>query len=418
MARTCSKSGGAFALSFKGLPEASLQAGSAFLRGLLERHFQRWPFSVVSDAQSRPLFRVEEKGRGFRLCSSEGREHFDTAAEMLCDLGIGLAEAFVARTPGLQCLHCSAVSFPAGGEEKLVVFPNVNRAGKSLLAACLMLEGARLFADDLLGVTQEGEGVSFGLPPRLRLPLPASASRLAGTLGELPGLGDGRYHFLYAWDSIAPFSQKLPIGAVVLPCRRAEGEGVRLRRLSVSGALQCMAYQFQMREGQAGAVFELARSLCESLPLWELEYGSPEEASALLMQEAGRLFTAAEEGEDAVQDVGFLTEEDRLSSSMHGRRRRPFPSDRNLHWLRAPGMHIHEAGSFAYLIPKEQDSVFGVDGIGLAVVALLSGPLSVSEAARLLAEAYPQTGLARLESDMTLFFRSLYERGLIVPVPR
>ena len=179
-----------------------------------------------------------------------------------------------------------------------------------------------------------------------------------------------------------------------------------------------MAYQFQMREGQAEAVFELARRLCGSLPLWMLEYGSPEEASALLMQEAGRLFTAAEEGEDAVQDVGFLTEEDRLSSSMHGRRRRAFPSDRNLRWLRAPGMHIHEAGSFAYLIPKEQDAVFGVDGIGLALLALLSGPLSISEAARLLAEVYPQTGQARLESDMSLFFRNLYEQGLLVPAFR
>ena len=416
MARTCSKGGGVFDLSFKGLPEVSLQAGSPFLRERMERHFRCWPFSVVANAESEPLFRVEEKGRGFRLCSSEGRECFDTTAEMLCDLGISLAEAFVARTPGLQCLHCSAISFPVGGEEKLAVFPNINRAGKSLLAACLMMEGARLFADDLLGVTQEGEGLSFGLPPRLRLPLPSSASHLAGALGELPGLGDGRYHFLYAWDFVAPFGQKLPLGAVVLPCRKAGGKGVRLRRLSAPGGLQCMAYQFQMREGQAGAVFGLARRLCESLPLWILEYESPEEASAFLMQEAGRLFSAAREGEDAVQDVGFLTEEDRLSCSMHGRRRRAFPSDRNLRWLRAPGMHIHEAGSFAYLIPKEQDSIFGVDGIGPAVIALLSGPLSISEAARLLADVYPQTGQARLESDLSLFFRSLYERGLLAPV--
>ena len=417
MARTCSKIGGGLKLSFKGLPEASLQAGSPFLRELLERHFQGWPFSVADEAENDPLFRVEEKGRRYRLCSPEGRECFVSPAEMLCDLGISLAEAFVSRTSGLQCLHCSAVSFPVAGEEKLAVFPNVNRAGKSLLAACLMLEGGRLFADDLLGVTREGEGVSFGLPPRLRLPLPASASRLAGMLEELPGLGDSRYHFLYAWDSVAPFGCKLPVGAVVLPCRRTGGKGVRLSRLSVAGGLQCMAYQFQMREGEAGDVFDLARRLCESLPLWMLEYESPEEASAFLMQEAGRLFSEAREGDDA-QEVGFLTGEDLLSCSMHGRRRRAFPSDRNLRWLRAPGMHIHEAGSFAYLIPKEQDAVFGVDGIGLALLALLSGPLSISEAARLLAEVYPQTGQARLESDMSLFFRNLYEQGLLVPAFR
>jgi hypothetical protein len=81
-------------------------------------------------------------------------------------------------------------------------------------------------------------------------------------------------------------------------------------------------------------------------------------------------------------------------------------------------MRVHEAGAFAYLIPKEQDSIFGVDGIGLAVVSLLSEPLSISEAAGLLAEVYPQTGRERLESDMSLFFRSLCGQGLIVPVLR
>lgn len=417
MDRTCSMSGGGIHLSFQGLPEAPLQVGSPFLLRLMERHFQRWPF-IVEDEEGKSLFRVEEKGRGFRLCSSAGREFFDTPAEMLCDLGISLAETFVASSPGLQCLHSSAVSFSAGSEEKLAVFPNVNRAGKSLLAACLMMQGARLFADDLLGVTEEGEGVSFGLPPRLRLPLPSSASRLAGVLEKMPGLGDLRYHFLYAEKYIALFGEKMPIGAVVLPRWSTGREGVRLKRISASDGLQCLAYQFQMREGQAGAVFELARRLCGSLPLWMLEYGSPEEAADFLMQEAGRLFSAAGEGEGVVQAVGFLTEEDRLSCSRHGPGRRAFQSDRNLRWLRAPGMRVHEAGSFAYLIPKEQDSIFGVDGIGLAVVALLSEPLSISEAAGLLADVYPQTGRERLESDMSLFFRSLCGQGLIVPVLR
>ena len=261
MARNCVKAGERIHLSFEGLPEDHLLVGSSFLFKLMEQHFQLWPFSQEERAGG-TFFRVRASGQGFRMDSPGGRERFDTPAELFCDQGISLAEAFVARTPGLQCLHCSALSFSCGGEEKLAVFPNVNRAGKSLLAVCLMMKGARLFADDLLGVTEGGEGVSFGLPPRLRLPLPSSVSQLAGALEHLPGLGDSRYHFLYAWDSVAPFGGKLPIGAVVLPCRKAEGAGPRLRWLSVSGALQCMAYQFQMREGQAGAVFGLAHRLC------------------------------------------------------------------------------------------------------------------------------------------------------------
>ncbi|MBQ4076447.1 MAG: hypothetical protein IJD65_02025 [Mailhella sp.] len=415
MARHRSKGNGSCLLSFKGLPEASILAGSSSVLTLLEQHFRHWPFSAVDSEEHRPMFSVEERRRGFSLCSPEGRELFETSAEMLCDLGISLAEAFVSGSAGLQCLHCSAVSLGRKGEERIVVFPNVNRSGKSLLAACLMIRGAKLFADDLLGVTKEGEGVSFGLPPRLRLPLPPSAPCLSGMLEDLPGLEDGRYRFLYAAEGIAPFGEKMPVGAVVLP-RRMAGAKPCLNRLPASNGLQCMAYQFQVRERQAGTVFELASRLCESLPLWTLEYDSPEEAAEFLMAQKEALFSPAPPADEEMkQTADFLTEEDSLSCSMHGRRRRAFPSDRNLRWLRAPGMHICETGSFAYLIPKEQDCILGVGGIGLAVIALLAEPLSMSEAAGLLAKVYPQTGRTRLESDIFLFFRNLHDLGLLVP---
>jgi len=404
-------------LSFEGLPGTAVRAGSLRVLRLLEEHFQRWSFSL-SQEHSSPLFTVKEEKNGFTVCSGQEYEDFTTSAEMLCDLGIDLAEAFVAQSPGMQCLHCAAAALPCGGEQKLAVFPNVNRAGKSLLAACLMLQGARVFADDLLGVTGDGVGVAFGLPPRLRLPLPSSAPGLAGAQKNMPGHGDERYHFLYPGELLAPFRERLPLGALILPRRIQSAEEKVLpclRRLSVDGALQILAYQFQIRAGQAGAVFELARNLCESLPLWVLEYDSPEEAAAFLLRQSRRLFSLMpEEDEEVLESAGFLTVQDRIFRSMHDRKRKAFPSDRNLRWLRAPGMHTYERGAFSYLIPEGQDDIFGVDGIGAAVLALLAEPLSISEAAGLLAEVFPQTGRARLESDLSAFFQILYEQGLLV----
>ena len=49
-----------------------------------------------------------------------------------------------------------------------------NRAGKSVLTARLMAAGHIGCGDDMIGMTEEGEIVSFGIPPRLRLPLPRS----------------------------------------------------------------------------------------------------------------------------------------------------------------------------------------------------------------------------------------------------
>ena len=404
-------------LSFEGLPGTAVRAGSLRVLRLLEKHFQCWPFSLAQEGSS-PLFTVKEKKNGFTVCSGREYEDFTTSAEMLCDLGIDLAEVFVAHSPGLQCLHCAAVALPCEGEQRLAVFPNVNMAGKSLLAACLMLQGVRVFADDLLGVTGEGVGVAFGLPPRLRLPLPSSVPSLAGVQKSMPGHGDERYHFLYPGELLASFGERLALGAVILP-RRIQGEEKKafpcLRRLSAGGALQILAYQFQIRAGQAGAVFELARSLCESLPLWVLEYDSPEEAAAFLLRQSGRLFASRPEEEEGVLECAdFLTAQDRIFRSKHDRKRKAFPSDRNLRWLRAPGMHTYERGAFSYLIPEGQDDIFGVDGIGAAVLALLAEPLSISEAAGLLAEVFPQTGRDRLESDLSAFFQILYEQGLLV----
>ena len=403
-------------LSFEGLPEATLLAGSSHLLQLMERHFQRWPFSVSAPGEGRPHFRVRQTKRGFETRSAGGEaETFATSAEMLCDLGIDLAEAFIRHHSAMQCLHCSAVALPSATGERLVVFPNVNRAGKSLLAACFLRHRGRIFADDLLAVTEDGEGMAFGLPPRLRLPLPNTARHLSLALEAMPGHGDGRYHFLYAGEAVAPFGEELPIGAIVLPRRRPAGQGGRpeLRRLSPTSALQCMAYQFQMREGQALAVFELARRLCEQKPLWVLDYDSSEDAAEYMAREAGRLFTMSAAGE-VLCDAEFLTEGDRLAMPA---RSRAFPSERNLRWLRAPGTHIHENGGFAYLIPKGQGSIFGVGGIGLAVFNLLAEPLCIAEAAGLLAEVFPQTGRERLESDLSAFFRTLFEQGLIVQAP-
>lgn len=408
-------SGDAVQLVFEGLPEVPLLAGSSSVLPILTKHFQRWPFFVHSE-EGRPFLHVAQTKRGFLISSAEGgTERYDTSAEMLCDLGIELAESVMRHRPGMQCLHCSAVALPSGGGEKLVVFPNVNRAGKSLLAACFLPYQARLFADDLLAVTEDGEGMAFGLPPRLRLPLPPTAQRLAQDMKTVPVHSDPRYAFLYAGEFIAPFGERLPVGAIVLPRRLSENRGrpPRLRRLSPESVLQCMIYQFQMRAGQAGAVLALARRLCGSVPLWVLDYDSPEEAALLVTQEKS-LFSLPSEAEEAARlSVDFLTEEDRLSALRHVRGRN-FPSDRNLHWLRAPDTHVHENGTFAYLIPKDESGIFGVDSFGLAVFALLAEPLSIAEAVRLLAEVFPQTGSARLESDLSHFFRLLFEQGLIV----
>ena len=53
-------------LSFEGLPGTAVRAGSLRVFRLLEKHFQRWPFSLSLEGSS-PLFTVKEKKNGFTV---------------------------------------------------------------------------------------------------------------------------------------------------------------------------------------------------------------------------------------------------------------------------------------------------------------------------------------------------------------
>ncbi|EHK53331.1 hypothetical protein [Allomesorhizobium alhagi] len=102
--------------------------------------------------------------------------------------------------------------------ERLVVFPSTNRAGKSTLIARLAAEGVAVHADDLLPLTPDDEGMSLGISPRLRLPLPETAgATLTRFVMENQGAADGRYKYLeLAAPLLAPFGESCPIGAFVL----------------------------------------------------------------------------------------------------------------------------------------------------------------------------------------------------------
>ena len=90
---------------------------------------------------------------------------FSNAVDVVCDLIVDLIHAYVADNQGLLCLHCAAVEI--NGE--LVIFPNTYRAGKSTLSLKLVSSGARLFTDDVLPISNQGDlGLALGILPRLR----------------------------------------------------------------------------------------------------------------------------------------------------------------------------------------------------------------------------------------------------------
>ncbi len=185
-----------------------------------------------------------------------------------------LAQDFYESRPGFLGLHCGAFLAPQG----LALLLGPQKAGKSTLIARLSAEpGLRIFCDDVLPLTPQGEGLALGAAPRLRLPLPAGAgSALRAHLARHGGFRDDRYAHLTA-PGLAPFGARAPLAALVVLERR---RGVR-PALSLMPSEEAAAHLQAQSMGQpqpetAARMAKLAGSLLR------LTYADLEPAAALL----------------------------------------------------------------------------------------------------------------------------------------
>jgi len=139
----------------------------------------------------------------------------------------GLIARFVAQAPRRICLHAGAARVGDG----LVILLGESLAGKSSVALQLAAAGYRLYGDDRLAVEVPAEagaaarGLSLGLMPKLRLPLPADCgARFAEFVDGYTELRDDEVAYLKLWEAeAAGFDEAAPVAALVILDRRAEG---------------------------------------------------------------------------------------------------------------------------------------------------------------------------------------------------
>lgn len=130
-----------------------------------------WSFRKVKDSQAPPPAIIITKTRQGYSRQSEWLEKpivYPNIINAACDFLVDAFKCAVADDPSLLCLHTAAVDFGDG----LYLFPSTCNAGKSTLSAHLASMGVKIFADDVLYITGDNLGMSPGILPRLRLPLP------------------------------------------------------------------------------------------------------------------------------------------------------------------------------------------------------------------------------------------------------
>ncbi len=379
----------------------------------LTRVLPGWPLNHQPAAGACPELYVYRDGEHLWQSAPGTAEEFmlPSPASAACSLVAELLSMRLERDTELLGVHGGSVEING----RLVLFPQSSKAGKSTLAVAFAAAGYRVFGDDVLGLTPQGEGVAMGVAPRLRLPLPLTfSSALADYARRYAGPEDDRYRFILPPDAgLARAGEVCPVGALVLLERNAEPDiAPDVVTLSPGeGLLQLLCQNFahaaSFQQPLPQALMERLLPLMQRVPCLLLRYGEPLAGARHLAQvlargDVCRDAEPAAEGEWAKK--GATITPDEVVASM----------DIGAPWRPASQVNAYPLGDELFLIHVPSGVIHRLNLTGRLVWLLLQQePLAVDELGALLAEHFHQPVKA-VVADITGLMAALQVAGLVV----
>lgn len=324
-------------------------------------------------------------------------------ASAACSLVGELASRRLDKAPEWLGLHCGSVEI----DGRLVLFPESSKAGKSTLSVAFAAAGYRVFGDDVLGLTPQGEGVAMGIAPRLRLPLPESFSaEFIDYADQHAGPQDDRYRFVIPPDNgLARFDEACPVGAIVLLERDAQITQPDVVALSPGeGLLQLLCQNFA-RDTSDEALLERLLPLMQQVPCLLLRYSEPLAGAECLAR--------------AVQDP-HLSHASRASLLIHSSSHTQAVAEESpvlepgRLWRAADAVSSYPLGDELFLIHTGSGAIHRLNPSGKAVWQLLQQePLSAEALSDVLA-AHFNVPVETVASDVIELLEALAQAALTV----
>ncbi|MGY6708784.1 MAG: PqqD family peptide modification chaperone [Rhizobiaceae bacterium] len=385
--------------------------GSEALLGLLPRLASGWASREVSQPDEAAPLLVALQDGAFSLSAPwldqpvQEPDPFRAAA----NLAVDLLEAYLAENADLLAVHCGSAVL--GG--KAVLFPGASRAGKSTLIAALAAAGFPVLGDDVLALTPDDvpHTKSLGIHPRIRLPLPETASaELNKFVADHSRAADAKYAYLGLPGGAGPaFGRSAPLGSVVLLERR-EGQAASLASLPQGdGVQELMTQHLSPGLSQAQALPQLIAAL-QKTPCYRLRYDDLDEAVKLLKS----VFV---DGEEVEAEAG--TRKEAVQAQSHHRLR---DEDRTFtigqRFIRAAGVEHHVLEGEAFLTQSASGAVYRLNPISSVLWRLVERPMSVDLCTALLADAFPDIDDRRILADVERLFIEMRQAGLVEDVER
>lgn len=317
-----------------------------------------------------------------------------------CGAVADLVQSYCDARPDMLALDCAALRIG----DRLVALTGPDRAARSTLAARLGCDpDARFFCDDVLPVLPDGTALALGVQPRLRLPLPASASpAFADHVRRHLTVCDGRHAYLHLPHQ-ATFGTRAALAALIL-LRYERTASTRLHRLPEAEAAARLAGHSTPGPAIGAAHHRRIAALASGLVCLTLVYSDLEEAANLLrVALGGRSLPAA-----GLHLAPPLPPEPpdlpgpATSSADPGQR-----------FARAAGVSDRMIGGSSFLWQMEDRRHFVLDPVTDAIWTLLAHPARGYELARSLAERFPDAPRDRLAEDLEARLGQLVARGLV-----
>ncbi|TDB01816.1 PqqD family peptide modification chaperone [Halomonas marinisediminis] len=396
---------GAFDISLPGLGRCLRVEESPDVIEALRQALAHWPPSIRQARGLAPAIRLRRRPGGYWQRSPRlprGLE-LPTSTAAVCSLIADLGGDYLDREASLLGLHCASVEV----DGRLVLFPEGHRAGKSTLAVAFSAAGYRLFGDDVLGLTREGEGVALGMAPRLRLPLPESFSPPLVEYAEAhAGPQDSRYRFvLPPGNGLAEHGERCAVGALVLLERDDRLTSPDIIRLQPGeGLLQLLMQNFAYHARPEALMAHLL-PLMERVPCLLLRYAEP-------LTAARHLGATLEGGMQGNQGCGVGSREgfrpDRRGAPAIND---PVPAQRR--WVTCREVRTYPLGRELFLIQSGSGEIHRLNETGTMIWRLLGQEsLGGRELGELLAEYYGQPAEPVIE-DVCRWLAGLADVGLV-----
>jgi hypothetical protein len=336
----------------------------------------------------------------------EKKDSYRDALNAICAIVAELAWQRLREEPSLLCIHGAAADF--GG--RLVVFPATRKAGKSTLTVAMAAAGIRIYTDDFLPVSVEEDGtiqgISCGISPRLRLPLPAQIGKNATAyMARRPLYSNRQYTYVQpSKNESAQFGDALPLGGIVF-LERADGAAAEMSKISKAQALKTLIYQNFSRSGHAADILAMLEFVASNLPTYLLRYDHAEPAVAMLKAQfaqwespAPHYFPKARLTNEAAQGLKPF---DRYKDVSSGQ------------FEHADGVHVVSSDGQQFLTGRNGQSIHYLNEGAALIWQILEEPTSVDEAVEILCAAFPEQPAAQIEKDVLRCFKDFGKNGLL-----